>query len=581
MKTAKRLLTLALALCMVIGIPFAVSAADDDFQLVSAVEAPYTYNWESVVWDNTQTDPYSTKSAADFKAKWLGKAVIVTFNHQLHDDTLEALKSATCQVRFQAKGYTGDDFDGNLGQGRYLGHIDKTSIVLVHSLPGVNDDTNANRTFDMCRKNYNPSTFVVSFSGTTTVEDRNQTVKDVDENALWRNPGHQFTITERNPLTVESVTPLADSKITNETDKGRIWLVKFNQNIDPSIKTSNGKILMWVTDANGDRLNGDFETCRIVANYCSDTVLAIRPNSATYTVSYYEDLAAQHETTIGGYGVEFIDGLGSSNRNNCVDSILSVSGETLPLITKSNSGDSWISAMYEPFGAKIGDVNYRTFAEAMAAATAGNTVTMLNDAVASDEYFMLKHNIKLNLNGYELTVNNYFMPFGQIVDTTDGEGKLVIAKDKVRSELANETYLPLYDTNGYRFFNYEFRHVVKEEEATKHVYSIALFFKETNARAYDLLIAEDNADMDFGVEMTIVQDGEEKGFRWIVSNARMQQFAEKNEGIAAGSRSAITLTLTGIDKLGEATITSKQAIFEPEAPVGFVHLAGDLVPEVA
>jgi|GEM_PF-1683525 len=563
MKTAKRLLTLALALCMLIGIPFAVSAADD-FQLVSAVEAPYTYDWESVVWDNAQTDAYSTTSAADFKAKWLGKAVIVTFNHQLHDDTLADLKSATCQVRFQAKGCTGHD--GNLGQGRYLGHIDKTSIVLVHSLPGVNDATNANRTFDMFRKNYNPSTFVVTFSGTKTVEDRNQTVKDVDGNALWRNPGHQFTITERNPLTVESVTPLADSKVTNADDKGHIWLVKFNQNINPSgVETSKGKILMWVTDANGDRLNGTYETCRIVANYCSDTVLAIRPNSATYTVSYYENLAAQNETTIGGYGVEFMDGLGSSTRNNCVDSVLSVSGETLPLITKSNGGDSWISAMFEPFGAKIGDVNYRTFAEAMAAATAGNTVTMLNDAVNEGPVFVLDTDVNLDLNGYTLTADN-FMAFGHVTDSTDGEGKLIIGKDKYTDLLADNKAMPLYDTDGYRFFNYKFQYKQNpSDNADANKYAVRLGFNKEEA--YELLAQND--DLKLGVNMTVTKaDGKVQYVNYVFSDSTVNSYAEQSM-VDLSKEKAIILTVYGV---GELDITAQASLLSPTR----INLTGNL-----
>ena len=584
MKTAKRLLTLALALCMLIGIPFAVSAADEPFEVVSVVEAPVGYDWDSVTWVNGMT-------ADTFKAQWLGKAVIVTFNRDLSESALQNLADKTVVPQVQAIGGTA----GNL-KGDYRGHIDSNAIVFTHSYQGYTqpqgssgsyNNNNSYRTFDYVRSTKSPNYFILWFISKTDTNDDGfmDMLTDVNGTPLTGKPStldyapagiKTWRMTDRNVLNVLNVAPLADSKISNDADKGHIWLVKFNQNIDPSIKTSTGKILLWVTDANGDRLNGTYETCRIVADYCSDDVLAIRPNQADYTVTYYENLATQKGTTVGGYGVEFNDSDGANKRNNCIDMFVSRTGEALPCTVSidgfdwntgsQQANDLWVSDLYEAYGAKIGDANYKTFAEAMTAAKSGETVTMLNDAVCAGPVFILNAGVNLDLNGFALTAENV-MAFGHVTDSTDGEGKLVIGKDKYTDLLANNQAMPLYDQDGYRFFDYTFMYEQRESGDTNaNKYYIHLGFDK--AEAYELLA--ENDDLKISVNMTVTKaDGKVQYVNYVFSDGTMNDYAQQSAANLAKTK-AIILTVNGVAGMN---ITAQAAVVSPTR----LSLAGDLV----
>ena len=584
MKTAKRLLTLALALCMLLGIPFAVSAADEPFEVVSVVEAPVGFDWESVTWVNGMT-------ADTFKAQWLGKSVIVTFNHDLSETALQNLADKVVVPQVQAIGGTA----GNL-KGDYRGHINSRSIVFTHSYQGYIQpqgsvgsfaNNNSYRTFDYVRETKSPNYFILWFISKTDTNDDGymDMLTDVADTPLTGKPSTSeaavagiktWRMTNRNVLDVLDVAPLADSKIANDADKGHIWLVKFNQNIDPTLKTTTGKILLWVTDANGNRLNGTYETCRIVTDYCTDTVLAIRPNQADYTVEYYENLAAQSGTTVGGYRVEFNDADDASKRNNCIDMFVSRTGEAFAC-TVSIDGfnwdtgsqqtyDLWVSDIFDVVGAKIGDVTYATFAQAMTAAKAGETVTMLNDAVNEGPVFVLNANVNLDLNGYTLTAEN-FMAFGHVTDSTDGEGKLIIGKDKYTDLLADNAAMPLYDGNGYRFFDYEF--LYRQNVSTvagANQYAVRLAFNK--AKAYELLAAND--DLKIGVNMTVTKDdGKVQHVNYVFSDNTMNEYAAQSAADMTKAK-AIILTVHGVDGLN---LTAQSVLTSPTR----IALGGDLV----
>ncbi len=576
MKTAKRLLTLALALCMLIGIPFAVSAADAPFEIREVLEAPVGYDWDSVTWYTS-----AIADTADYKDKWLGKTVFVTFSDQLSDDAITNLQNGTTKFEVTKIGGTGSQ----ALRGTYLGHINKQTVVFAHSGAGytapAGPSGNATyRTFDYIRGTQGNAGcyFVITLAGADANGDNLveelTSINDVGltKKSTWR-------ITERTPLRITGVTPLADSQAKQSLDKGITWLIQFNQSIRHEILTETGVIRIAVMGENGARVDGLDDRCNIVSEYCTDTVLAVRMSNPGRTISYYEDLAVTKGTTVSGYGFEF-DDMVTNKKNNCIDMLISTSGEALPCtasidtfswdtMTTTYSKDKWASDFYGLVGAKVGDTPYKTFAQAMEAAKAANTattVTLCNDAVVSDRFFELDSHITLNLNGYEFATDNYMIVFGEIVDSSDGLGKLAIDAEKIFNLTAADDILPLYDTNGYRFYNYEFRHVEKADIDTNVVqYSVGLGFN--NKKAYEVLVA---SNMDFGVEMTI--SGESKKIIWVFSDELMQDFAEKN----AEKRTAITVTISGLDTLGEANFTSK-AILKSENLV--VNLAKEFVME--
>lgn len=139
--------------------------------------------------------------------------------------------------------------------------------------------------------------------------------------------------------------------------------------------------------------------------------------------------------------------------------------------------------------AKIGDTAYASLSLALDAAEPGDTVTMYANAAVNDPIFMLKPEVKLDLNGNELTVSNA-MAFGHVVDTTEGEGKLVVAKTANTILLSDNEALPMYDEDGYRFFSYELVakgcHVVTAGSVNQ--YGVSIIFKDV--KAYELLAAK-------------------------------------------------------------------------------------------
>ena len=83
--------------------------------------------------------------------------------------------------------------------------------------------------------------------------------------------------------------------------------------------------------------------------------------------------------------------------------------------------------------AKIGDVKYDTLEEAVAAANAGDTVTLIND-VALTSSISLSKDLKLDLNGHTVTTNSVFFNIYSNYELTIKDsvgGGAVDAKDKV------------------------------------------------------------------------------------------------------------------------------------------------------
>ena len=156
--------------------------------------------------------------------------------------------------------------------------------------------------------------------------------------------------------------------------------------------------------------------------------------------------------------------------------------------------------------AKIGNTLYFSVEEAVDAATDGDEIDLLDDVAATDAVFVLDAGVTLDLNGYHLTVNNVFAA-GVIIDSTEGGGKLVPSADaRVILNPAN-TYLPLYDTDGYRFFGYEFvsagmadadEDLTTVNDAVK--FGVQLVFDA--ADAYALLAADTDALLDMDLSVT-------------------------------------------------------------------------------
>lgn len=314
----------------------------------------------------------------------------------------------------------------------------------------------------------------------------------------------------------------------------------------------DGKLICYVTSTKAGMTAADG------GQDLNQVIAKLKETYPDYTVGVriLETNTASAATNINGTG--YLESIVSADGALCLKGTAQM--------TASNNRD--IAAA--PISTGVADVNgmiYYSIEEALQNTTAGKTLVLNEDATVTDEVVILPAGATLDLNGCELTVDNYMLAFGSIVDSSNGGGKLIIAKDNVKSILADNACLPLFDGNGYRFFDYEFRHVEKETGNADTVqYSVGLGF--ANKSAYALLLAE---DLDFGVTMTIVKaDGSKQYITWIFSDALMNEFVERN----AVTKSAITLTISGMAGLGDATV-SAQAVLTSQNRV--VNLAKDMV----
>ena len=110
--------------------------------------------------------------------------------------------------------------------------------------------------------------------------------------------------------------------------------------------------------------------------------------------------------------------------------------------------------------------------------------------------------VTLDLNGHELKTN-ILISFGKVVDGTDGKGKLVTSNtaSSVVHIQPNNPDMPLYDTDGYRFFNYTVTSAgPKRGTASSVSFGVKVIFK--NTYAYDLLAKNDTATVNMALSAT-------------------------------------------------------------------------------
>lgn len=113
-----------------------------------------------------------------------------------------------------------------------------------------------------------------------------------------------------------------------------------------------------------------------------------------------------------------------------------------------------LTPVVEEIAAVVAGQNYATFAEAVAAAAGGDTITLM-DNVITDEV-VLGSGVTLNLMGYSIyaDVIDATAPGAKIVDPSDG-GAALFADEVIFDEVNNNPQLPLKDktTGAYHLFN--------------------------------------------------------------------------------------------------------------------------------
>ena len=247
-------------------------------------------------------------------------------------------------------------------------------------------------------------------------------------------------------------------------------------------------------------------------------------------------------------------------KNWMVDPIWAADDENNKLLGSAEDGQTqaWISLSERAAGgAMIGTTVYDTVTAALAAAKAGDSVLLLNDATA--DMVKVPAGVTLDLCGRKLT-SDIVVAFGEVADSTDGNGKLVISKDGAQGAIhlqADNAAMPLYDTNGYRFFSYTegklgIKTVTDAEENVVGV-KFGIRFTFTNAEAYDLMANADNADQ-VVVKLEAVKNEKTQKFNYYLNSNTLQTYADAVKN-GTYENPAVTLTVSGISDLSSISGT--------------------------
>ena len=193
---------------------------------------------------------------------------------------------------------------------------------------------------------------------------------------------------------------------------------------------------------------------------------------------------------------------------------------------------------------------------------AGETAALFSDLDMGDTPIVLKSGKYIDLNGHKLTVNRIRVTGGDIIDSKNGEGLLVIPQngtdDQHLAELkATNRDLALYDSEegGYRFFGYSTKHLTRTAE-NQAQFGFAL---DLPAAAYELLKEPENADITLSAKITSEALSEDITYDFssqIVSKFAQMKQAEPEENWV------IVLKISGVNTLEEGQTLTVAPTFQ-------------------
>ena len=210
--------------------------------------------------------------------------------------------------------------------------------------------------------------------------------------------------------------------------------------------------------------------------------------------------------------------------------------------------------------AVIGSVTYSTLDAALATAKNGDKVVVIKDTETTN--IIVPIGVRLDLNGHTVTASTVFS-LGDVRDTQKGAGKLIVAKSAVTFQ-ASTSYMPLYDVDGYRFFQYRFgtNKVTANADKTEVYNEIYLTFWDDEAYQILRRNAGEGHGLKLGLDVT-----------WDAAKANNQNWyidlpadvlAKLLDDLYTNNKNPInqvfTLTIVGVDSLGEQTMYIRGSI---------------------
>lgn len=566
MKTMKRVAALVLCLSLLIGIPCAVQAVDlstnDSLQLISvyAMHPRFVYDWtHDKLADNTvilyfndnirdaydirnnkyvdlYIEPYNATRSFDLQPVWF--AAVDYYGSTAGDNK----KVQTLQFTDTSKGFSYWKGEGATDFRLYI--IDKKGDTIDGAVDGW----------------ANSASYGWKLKGA-----QSYTCSD----GVARDTVIKEILFEQDHLTIENYARISDSKI----------LVKFSEAVKISALNNQGgsvKMELHATkgfiNANGQPVNDEYAVLSdpILKTWSAKSFTIM--NDARYVVvEFAEGAVAEAANYVANYKTENqtnatlnlhiaedannINGAktGEQLNNGLIDGIWSVANNG-PLVCQSGkhrtdvADDTSYVAVTIALPAAWTDSNvYDTLTDAFANTEAG-VITLGKDAEINDRFLEIPAGVTLDLNGKKVTVANIFS-FGDIIDSTDGNGGLVISNDKTQAFVGlqeNNTYFPLYDTDCYRFFSYDVISAGKQQPSANSVkFGVKIVFN--NLKAYELL----KADGSFVLDLMI---GEQNMPYKFSKNTMTSLYDTVSADWSNRSKYAIALTIYGMEKLQADTV---------------------------
>ena len=207
------------------------------------------------------------------------------------------------------------------------------------------------------------------------------------------------------------------------------------------------------------------------------------------------------------------------------------------------------AAMFDADGNLLG---YAEVAEALDNSSAV-TVKLINDAKVDDETFTVVPNKTIDLNGKNLTVTGKISAFGAIIDSTDGNGLLIVGDMDGAQLPASNGYLPVKDGDGYRLYSYALEVFTSSKTGLKYSvldngavkFAVSLSF--ANSEAWQKIAADDNS-----VKLFYTAEWADEKALFYFESSVLDKAATLNP--ASGKKLYFTMTVSGFDKLSANTV---------------------------